>query len=264
MSNPKRIIPIPSGINEGLSSAKNSTMLQIFGMPRDVVTRRHRAVTNEPLKSLIVTEDVGPFRATGVNLAVTSLREVLAKVKAAHPDVYDAIGYSGMLNVRLIRGSRKLSNHSWGCAVDINIRGALDGINKGGGTGKRDGETLEGLALMAPFFNEAGWYWGVGFSTFEDGMHFEVADETIREWKESGKLGEAIKNRRTTSTNLSRGDRGQEVRRLQKALAKRGYDIRADGIFGVITHGIVIDFQAANGLKPDGIVGPITKEALGF
>ena len=77
-----------------------------------------------------------------------------------------------------------------------------------------NGKTLAGLAAMAPFFNEAGWFWGVGFSTFEDGMHFEVADETIREWHASGKLGAAVSDRTITPSNLSIGDRGIEVRAL--------------------------------------------------
>ena len=84
MIKPKKIVPIPDGINQGLSSAKNSTMLQILGMPRNQVDRKCRGVVNEPLKSLIRTKDVGPFRATGVKLAVNSLKKVLSKVKGAH------------------------------------------------------------------------------------------------------------------------------------------------------------------------------------
>lgn len=262
MINPKEIIRIPDGINEGLSSAKNSTMIQILGMPRSTFDGECRHVTNPKLKSLLVARNVGPFKAYGLKPAVESLKSVLAEVKKAHPEVYKTLGYTGMLCARYIAGSNKPSNHSWGAAVDINIDGALDGINVGGGTRKLDGKTLAGLAAMAPFFNEAGWYWGVGFSTFEDGMHFEVADETIRQWQASGKLGSAAAGRATTPTNLSIGDRGVEVRRLQEALATLDYDILPDGEFGPITRGIVMDFQAANGLVPDGIVGPKTKKAL--
>lgn len=262
MINPKEIIEIPKNINKRLSSAKNSTMLQVLGMPRDNVGSKCRPVTNQPMKSLVTTKDVGPFRVTGLRPTVDSLKRVLAEVRKAHPEVYESLGSSGMLCARTIAGSSKLSNHSWGCAVDINIQGALDGINVGGGTGRLDGKTLAGLAAMAPFFNEAGWYWGVGFSTFEDGMHFEVADETIRDWHISGKLGARAARRETTPTNLSIGDRGTEVQKLQEALAELGYDILADGEFGPITHGLVIDFQAANGLVPDGIVGAKTKKAL--
>ena len=172
------------------------------------------------------------------------------------------MGSSGMLCVRLIANSTKLSNHCWGTAIDISLSGALDGISVGGGTNKLDGRTLAGLAAIAPFFTEEGWYWGVGFSTFEDGMHFEVAEETIRAWQAEGLLGGAVSERATAPTSLSRGDRGAEVRELQKALAKKGYDIIADGEFGPVTQGIVIDFQARNGLVPDGAVGPQTQAKL--
>jgi hypothetical protein len=213
------------------------------------------------MKPLIVTEDVGPFKVTGLKPAVDSLRRVLAAVKQAHPDVHDAIGSSGMLCVRNIKGTDRPSNHAWGCAVDINIEGALDGINVGGGTGRLDDRTLAGLAAMAPFFHAEGWFWGVGFSTFEDGMHFEVADQTIRKWHEDGELGPPVI---LPSENLSIGDEGSEVRRLQEALIARNFDLIPDGIFGTITHGMVTEFQAKNNLTPDGIVGPKTKAALGL
>ena len=95
-------------------------------------------------------------------------------------------------------------------------------------------------------------------------MHFEIADETIREWHASGVLGDSVSGRSTTETNLSIGDEGAEVRQLQEALAAKGFDVLVDGWFGTITRGIVIDFQSANGLKPDGIVGPKTRAALGL
>ena len=64
---------------------------------------------------------------------------------------------------------------------------------------------------------------------------------------------------------LRRGDRGQDVVRLQRLLAAAGHDAgRADGIFGSRTASAVIAFQETEGLAVDGLVGPITKERLGF
>ena len=68
--NPTQIIPIPAGINPGLHSAKNTTMLQILGRARDTFDHTCRPATRDPLKSLLVTADVGPFRATGIRPAV--------------------------------------------------------------------------------------------------------------------------------------------------------------------------------------------------
>ena len=45
-------------------------------------------------------------------------------------------------------------------------------------------------------------------------------------------------------------------------LQSLGYNIAADGIFGLKTYAAVRDFQAKNGLTVDGIVGPKTLAVL--
>lgn len=61
---------------------------------------------------------------------------------------------------------------------------------------------------------------------------------------------------------LSYGSWGADVFRLQLALIEAGYDLAADGHFGSATRRVVTAFQIDHGLKPDGIVGPETLEAL--
>lgn len=56
---------------------------------------------------------------------------------------------------------------------------------------------------------------------------------------------------------LTKGSRGEMVKRLQKAL-----HLAQDGIFGNVTLEAVKAFQKANGLKPDGIVGEKTWEEI--
>lgn len=58
---------------------------------------------------------------------------------------------------------------------------------------------------------------------------------------------------------LKKGMRGDEVKVLQQKL-----NVDADGIFGDKTDKAVREFQKANGLTADGIVGPHTWEYLGF
>lgn len=85
-------------------------------------------------------------------------------------------------------------------------------------------------------------------------------------------------NTRTTSTNttqstqplsaslqaaaggqyIRRGQSGEGVLELQKALNARGFRLEEDGKFGPATEAAVRQFQQANGAKVDGIVGPET------
>lgn len=60
----------------------------------------------------------------------------------------------------------------------------------------------------------------------------------------------------STSTNLKYGSTGAEVKKLQEALGFTGSDV--DGKFGPKTQQAVKDYQAANGLKVDGIAGKNT------
>ena len=58
---------------------------------------------------------------------------------------------------------------------------------------------------------------------------------------------------------LRRGDTGNEVRTLQTALTRAGYDPGAiNGVFGAQTERAVMQFQRVLGLPVDGIVGPRT------
>jgi D-alanyl-D-alanine carboxypeptidase len=74
--------------------------------------------------------------------------------------------YGGGFNYRLMRGSTRLSMHSWGCAVDFDP--ARNGF----------GDSTPNFAnfpqVLDAFANE-GWTWG-GKWTKADGMHWQAAD----------------------------------------------------------------------------------------
>lgn len=62
------------------------------------------------------------------------------------------------------------------------------------------------------------------------------------------------------------GSRGKDVQTLQSLLnlaTVPGPGLAADGNFGLKTDSAVRDFQRRKGLKPDGIVGRLTAQALG-
>ncbi|MFY2557479.1 peptidoglycan-binding domain-containing protein [Corallococcus terminator] len=62
---------------------------------------------------------------------------------------------------------------------------------------------------------------------------------------------------------LQVGTRGSDVTRLQKTLAKAGYNPgTADGIFGAKTKAAVAAYQRKQGLEADGVVGNNTGRAL--
>ena len=237
--------PIPSGINPSLNGTKNALMISLLGNPRSNYNQNCQEVTNTKLKARITTQSVGPFNATGFDLAVSSLKEVMSDIKSEQREVHDALSSAGMLCCRNVRGSStSISNHSWGTAIDLKINGVLDD--------RGDDKVQHGLALIAPIFNRHGWYWGAGFPT-EDGMHFEISKQKLEKWSSEGKLLGGMTAAADDNTML--GDRGADVRELQQRLNKLGEQLGADGIFGPATHAAVVAFQASNGLVPDGVVG---------
>lgn len=59
------------------------------------------------------------------------------------------------------------------------------------------------------------------------------------------------------------GDRGALIEGYQKRLQELRYPVGAiDGIFGAHTQAAVLAFQAQNGIKTDGQIGPVTRAAL--
>lgn len=63
--------------------------------------------------------------------------------------------------------------------------------------------------------------------------------------------------------DLSRGDTGAAVRRLQERLRARGYWLGSvDSNYGTLTHQAVMAFQKVHGLEPDGVFGRAERNTL--
>ncbi len=62
--------------------------------------------------------------------------------------------------------------------------------------------------------------------------------------------------------NVHNGDSGAGVGAIQTALNAQGFKVTVDGDFGDKTEQAVKSFQAKNGLKQDGVVGPLTWKKL--
>lgn len=65
-----------------------------------------------------------------------------------------------------------------------------------------------------------------------------------------------------SSVEISLNATGAAVKKIQEMLQSLGYNITADGIFGLKTCAAVRDFQSKNQLTADGIIGPKTLAVL--
>jgi len=167
-------IPIPpkDTMNTGLSPAMAKTMLNKLGKP-GALTKDCSAPLGKFKKRVKFGVDVGPFKVSGLDFAVESLRQIFAEVKVELPDVFAQVKTEGMLRVRRRRKAPLLfSNHSFGTAIDLFFGNKV--VDQGVQLAHR------GNFLLFPFFNRHGWYWGAEFSgDFVDSMHFELAEETV-------------------------------------------------------------------------------------
>ena len=65
-----------------------------------------------------------------------------------------------------------------------------------------------------------------------------------------------------TTMILRKGSNSEEVKYIQQALIVRGAKIVVDGVYGTSTENAVKEFQKANNLVVDGIVGDKTYKLL--
>lgn len=167
-------------VNNGITVASPSFLEKFLGRPRETLSDDCEPITSAEFKKRVMLANVGPIRVQMQQPAVESIRRVFERVQEIDPDLYDRINTSGSLCVRQIRGTQgRISTHSFGLAVDLNIDGQLDRFT--------DGKTQLGLTILADFFIEEGWVWGAGFSR-EDSMHFEVSKQKLLKWREEGKI----------------------------------------------------------------------------
>ncbi|KIN70336.1 Peptidase M15 4 domain containing protein [Sulfitobacter noctilucae] len=167
-------------VNKGLKIAGGRYLTEKLGLPRQNLSDKCEAMTNPRLKSKLKTTQVGPIRVTMLQPALDSLARVFENVRITDPDLYARINTAGALCVRRIRGTtNRVSTHSFGLAVDLNIDGKLDTLG--------DGRTQLGLTILADFFRTEGWVWGASWGR-EDSMHFEISRSQLDKWLAEGAL----------------------------------------------------------------------------
>ena len=102
-----------------------------------------------------------------------------------------------------------------------------------------------------------------------DGIFGGNTENAVKEFQQNnGLTADGIVGKNTwaalqSGVTLRRGDRGDNVTKLQNILNAKGFNAgNADGIFGENTENAVKAFQQAYGLSVDGIVGPDTWNSL--
>jgi hypothetical protein len=111
----------------------------------------------QPIKSITVHKRI----ADAVLAAFNDIWQACGKDQKA-VDKTGASDWGGCFNYRVIAGSANLSNHSFGCAVDLSPR--TNGFNAGKGT-------IANIVVDA--FKRQGAYWGGDYKGRTDPMHFE-------------------------------------------------------------------------------------------
>jgi len=128
-----------------------------------------------------------------------------------------------------------------------------------------NGKYIENPSLVAdePFtcVDVAGWYW--------DQRKLNRYADKDSVWSVTYRINGGYNGLRDRMRLLGLAKRAlgmdkqdSDGRRIQTLLSNAGYKVSVDGVIGPQTKNAIIQFQRANGLVPDGIVGPVTLSHL--
>lgn len=156
---------------------KQSECLSFYGNPRDKdFERKYLLMVKFPWLAVTAWDGKPVIGATVHHKCADSLARILSAIWEAagrSQDVINSWGmnkYGGGYCFRQMRGSKKLSMHAYGCAVDFDpVDNAM-------------GDTTPEFALhpaVTKAFTDEGWVWGGNWrkngGKWIDGMHFQAA-----------------------------------------------------------------------------------------
>jgi len=186
----------------------------------------------------------------------------------------------GCYGVRPIRGGTRWSAHAFGAAWDMGYRNGPSRdtiVNEVIPFLESNADRL-GIQRIHDYMAKRYWQSGKGWINRPPGdgydwLHIETTAEAWADGRSvEERLGEPAPAPAPAGWETCRlGDRGDNVKAVQEVLRAAGYKnstskklIVVDGEFGPNTDRRVKQYQEANGLTVDGIVGPQTAKAMGL
>jgi hypothetical protein len=172
---------VASITNAGLTTIQSSKLLELFGSPvADVNSLRPgcSSVTNPLLLKQLQTEQTSIGRVTLLAPAIQSLKQVISNIGTMSSALAADMKTAGGLCVRKLAVGSGLSRHSFGLAVDIPLGGSFE---------LADNQKTN-MQVIAGEFHRQGWIWGGAWSPEVDYFHFEVSQELLQRWINSGEL----------------------------------------------------------------------------
>lgn len=175
-------LPAWTDLNSGLTSAGSARLCDVVGNPRDGdYSTDCQAPTNPDFIAQLWEGPIGPFMVRGHHLFLRALRAGFDELAVSHPDLIPLIGNAGCICCRWVRGyPGVISNHSFGCAIDLTVGGILVPLGADWWT--------QGHALIYEAMHKQEIYSGAGYHNRKDGMHFEASNELLATWVSDGDL----------------------------------------------------------------------------
>ena len=226
-------------VNGNLLPARSSINTALIGSPRGDYSAECQDATDHGFIAQVSSFEFAGKQGWALTPFCEVLERVQMELRALLGLDFDRVSHDGGLCCRLSRRSPNvISNHSWGIAIDLSLKGFEP---------KHEAVPLL-LLQIARVFIKHRVFWGVAFPHPEV-MHFEASQQLVHQWARDGRIrgGRSLKRK-----SLQFGDRSLAVRRLQCSLNRllEPSLIAEDGIFGVDTRNAVIEAHVRLGLDP--------------
>lgn len=172
-------LPDWQDLNSGLTSASSRHLADVLGNPRTDYGFDCQQ-PNEPTFNLqLWNGDIGPFVVEGHHLFLRALRNGFNDLRLSDPSLLPLIGNAGCLCCRWVRGfPGVISNHSFGCAIDLKVGGIMPPLGAGWWT--------RGHEAIYQVMHKQKIYSGAGYHNRKDPMHFEASNELLNDWVVQG------------------------------------------------------------------------------